>query len=138
MRPQSIVRFERVVLAMIVVGLVSAVLNMEQVTRAAAVYGFGEGLILAMQAISIAVLLLLMWLIARRRSVVAKWIYVLLGVAGLVMAAFQIGGVLRQPAPLLVIEAVQWLLTIFSIWLLFRPDAKAWFAHRDDPADPAT
>ena len=131
MRPQSIVRFERVVLAMIVVGLLASVLNWDNMTAAMEELGYGGGLVAATQALSVGILLLLMWLIARRRSVVAKWIYVLLSVGGLVMAAIGISGTLRQSTPLLIIEIVQWLLTIFSLWLLFRPDSNAWFSDRN-------
>jgi hypothetical protein len=77
-------------------------------------------------------MLLLMWLIARRRSVVAKWIWILLSIAGLALMVPAIGTVLRGPLPDVLLQLAQLVLTLLSVWMLLRPDAAAWF--RREPA----
>ncbi|WP_174298439.1 hypothetical protein [Sphingomonas bacterium] len=130
MRPISIVNFERCYLGAIVVGLVNsllvvpAMLRTPQVAQATAT--LGTGFLYGSIAIGIAITLLLWYFAARRASVVAKWIIVVFfafGVLGLVrnaMAGFPAGlsGVLSIVA--LVLQAV-------AVYLLFRPDANAWF-----------
>ena len=129
MRPASIVNFERIVLLLIVFGLAGTVLRWDQLRTYAEQQGYGEGMLIAVQAVSIGVLLLLMWLIAHRRSVVAKWIYVVLCLAGLAIGIPALGEAVRGPMPALLLQAAQWVLTLLSVWMLFRPDAKAWFAR---------
>jgi hypothetical protein len=140
MRPASIVNFERIVLITIVIGLVATVLNWEAVVAMARSQSrgqFGSNFVLVMQALLIALYLLLLWLIARRRNVVAMWIYVVLAVAGLLLSLRGIGDFGRMPLWAVLVQAAQWLLTLASLWLLFRPDARAWFRGAGSGADPA-
>ena len=132
MRPASIVTFERVVLFMLVIGFASAVLGWDALVAESERRGMGEGALIAVYAATVAITLLLLWLIARRRNNIARWIYVVMSVAGLAVSFANSGNISRMPVPELLTQAAQWLLTIVSIWLLFRPDAQSWFAgHRD-------
>jgi hypothetical protein len=140
MRPASIVNFERIVLITIVIGLAATVLNWEAVVAMARSQSrgqFGSNFVLVVQALSIALYLLLLWLIARRRSVVAMWIYVVLAVAGLLLSLRGLSELGRMPLWAVLLQAAQWLLTLASLWLLFRPDARAWFRGAGSAADPA-
>jgi hypothetical protein len=137
MRPASIVNFERVVLITIVIGLVATVLNWDAavaLVRWQSRGQFGSTFVLVIQAVSIAIYLLLLWLIARRRSVVAMWIYVVLAVAGLLLSLRGLPDLGRMPLLPLLLQAAQWLLTLVSLWLLFRPDSRAWFRGEGAPA----
>jgi hypothetical protein len=134
MRPNSIVTFERVFLIMIVLGLIGAVLRWDAVVAELRATGLAEGVGIAIYAFALAVSLLLLWLIARRGSSVARWIYVVLCVAGFALAIPAFGATLRLPLPELLMQIAQWLLAILSVWLLFRPDARAWFARSGDAA----
>lgn len=136
MRPASIVNFERVVLLMIVLALVNAALNWEAMTAYVRAQGMGPTVLIVVQAFSVAVMLLLLWLIARRRSVVAKWIWIALVALGIAMAVPGLSETFDLPAATLIVQLVQWLLSLATVWLLLRPDASAWFAGRDEP--PAT
>jgi hypothetical protein len=136
MRPASIVNFERVVLLTIVIGLVATVLNWEAavaMVRSQSRGQFGSTFVIVVEAISIALYLLLLWLIARRRSVVAMWIYVVFAVIGLLMSLRGLGDLGRLPLTALLLQGAQWLLTLVSLWLLFRPDSRAWFRGTDAP-----
>jgi len=82
-----------------------------------------------------AVILLLIWLIGRRRSTLAKWIYISLNlarVAGSITIPFAIG---HMPPTFSPLAWAQLIVLAGSIWLLFRPDARQWFAGAP-PVDP--
>ncbi|HEX8643826.1 MAG TPA: hypothetical protein VF702_07925 [Allosphingosinicella sp.] len=134
MRPQSIVQFERVVLLIIVVQLVGSFFNWEYMEMMVARQGMGSGVVAAAVAISIGITLLLLWLIARRRSVVAMWIYVAICAFGILTTLLGIGEIMRQTTPSILAQAAQLVLTIVSIWLLFRADSRAWFRKDATPA----
>ena len=88
-----------------------------------------SGTTLGIQIVMILLYLLLIYFISRKGSPVAKWIYVVLCVLGLVFGLVGLP-LMMQMGPLpLVIAIVQYALSIVSLWLLFRPDSKAWFAE---------
>ena len=136
MRPQSIINFERVVLLSLAFGILSAFLSWDQIQANVAATGFGGGFVIGVQAVTIAVYLLLLWFISRHGSPVAKWIYVVLAVAGLLFGLAGIGQTFAMGAVSAVLTIVQYVLTLVSLWLLFRPDAKAWFAEGRGEIDP--
>lgn len=127
MRPASIVNFERIALLLAVIVLVSAALSWDGLKAAAAQQGLGETALIVVHAVLVAVLLLLLWLIARRRSAVARWIWILLSLAAVAVSIPAIGDSLSWPLPELLLQAAQWVLLLLSIWMLLRPDAGAWF-----------
>jgi hypothetical protein len=143
MRPNSIVNFERVVWLAILIGIVNTwaswgkMLAMAQAQAAAqgSAMKIGGTFIIAVQVVFIAIYLLLVWLIARKGSPVAKWIYVVIAALVLILALVGIGKMAQYGTLSLVLAIAQHLLTIVSLWLLFRPDSKAWFAE-GRTADP--
>jgi hypothetical protein len=77
-----------------------------------------------------------MWLAARRGSVIAKWAYILLtsariGASIIVSVVLRRVTFLSSPLTLALL-----LLALASIWLLFLPSARNWFAgrHSIDPS----
>ena len=128
MRPKSIVLFERIVLLSLLLGIVNSLLISDRLTADAAAQGMSGNSVFVIQAITIVIYLLLIYFISRKASPVAKWIYVVLGVLGIVIAVAGISQTLGFGIPTLIITIVQYGLLIASIWLLFRPDANAWFA----------
>ncbi|HEY0012178.1 MAG TPA: hypothetical protein VGB79_04920, partial [Allosphingosinicella sp.] len=119
MRPQSIVLFERIVLASIGVGLLQALLM-------ASMLG-GAGLVMTVAVIIYAIYGVLIYFVARQASSTARWIYVVLAGLGLLYGLVGLGQLFEFPAHLLLLTLVQHGLTAASIYLLFRPDAMAWF-----------
>ena len=128
MRPKSIVLFERIVLLSLLLGIVNSLLISDRLTADAAAQGMSGNSVFVIQAITIVIYLLLIYFISRKASPVAKWIYVVLGVLGIVIAVAGVSQTLAFGIPTLIITIVQYGLLIASIWLLFRPDANAWFA----------
>ena len=126
MRPASIVNFERVVLLSLALGVLSTFLTFDQMVASA--QGFGSGFVIGEQAATIAVMLLLVYFISRKGSPVAKWIYVVLGVLGLIGGLSTFSQTLALGTLPVILTVIQYALLIASLWLLFRPDSKAWFA----------
>lgn len=126
MRPASIIRFEQLYLASIALAAVNSALLLSPAAGYAPP-GEASGLI-GFVATSLAVSLLLWFFAARRASRIAKWLMValfVLGAAGL--PAILSAGPLDIPA---VLTVVTWGLQAAAIWMLFRPDAAAWFKGR--------
>jgi|SRR4051812_41010633 hypothetical protein len=138
MRPNSIVNFERVVILSILLGIVGSVLNkakMEAMT--AGQPHLSSSTMLTIQIIVILLYLVLIYFISRKGSPVAKWIYVVLCAIGLLFGLLALPVLMKIGTLPLLIAVVQYGLSIVSLWLLFRPDSKAWFSEGRtvDPAD---
>ena len=136
MRPPSIVNFARVVLLSLALGILGTWLSWDKVEAIVAASGSGmtTGMVLGIQCVTIALYLLLIWFIYAKGSPVAKWIYVVLCVLGLVVGLLGFRQTMAYGTLPALLAAVQFLLSLISLWLLFRPDSKAWFSEgRGDP-----
>jgi hypothetical protein len=140
-RPPSIVNFERCYLGALLIGAVNAALNWERMMAMPAVQQarvtIGEWYLPATTALGYLIPLVLWYFAARRASVVAKWVIVVLfglGVLGLLAGlalgtmASDLGGVL---------SVVAFVLNAIAVFLLFKPDARAWFGERTGREDVA-
>lgn len=139
MRPASIVRFERVYGAYIVIGLIQLALSwgaanallQTQLAQAPNLPpSFGSTVLLAAYAVGVLIQLLLLYFIARRASDVARWILVIffvLAVLGIVRG--MLGGTLLAGLPG-ILSIVGFILYAVSVVLLFQPDARLWFQER--------
>ena len=136
MRPRSIVQFERVVLLSIAIAILDSFLSWDRTSAAVSAQGLGDGFVIGAQAFSVVIYLLLLWFIARKGSFMARGIYVALAVIGLAMGLFSLRQASNYETVSLIIMIVQLLLSLISIWLLFRPDANAWFSESRRAADP--
>lgn len=140
MRPKSIVLFDRLFLASLIIGVINAVLSFDsmQAELAAnpdtAALGWGPGMVVAVIAFSLMIPLLLWYLVAYRASGTAKWILVVLTVGGLLFVSIDLQNLLSLANIGTVVVTV---LQLVAIALLFSPDAKAWFDHGpgDNPDD---
>lgn len=130
-RPQSILWFERCFIGSMAVSLISAAFNWSTIQDS--IEAIPDSAILpswyipAMMLSGIVLNLVIWFFVARRGSVVAKWIATVffgLGAVGMVFTLF--GG--HAAASLSPTGIVAWLLSAVAIWMLFRPDAKAWFS----------
>jgi hypothetical protein len=132
-RPVSIVNFERCYLGAIVVGLINTAVNwqtmMETTQMRQANMMFGSTLLPVSIAIGLAISGLLWFFAARKGSAVAKWIIV-------VFFAFSVFGMLGKlfmhsssSTLELILGLVAFVLNGVAVWMLFRPDTKAWFGE---------
>ena len=138
MRPNSIVNFERIVIVSIVLGIINSWMTSEKMRALmAGKPQMSQSTTLTIQIIMILIYLVLIYFISRKGSPVAKWIYVVLCVLGLIAGVFALPLMAQLGTVSLVVAIVQYALSIASLWMLFRPDSKAWFSEgrTADPAD---
>ena len=134
-QPEPIRNFSRAFLASVAVGILNIVLNYGYFVQtmeadpAVAESGLGGTFLIGTYAIGVAISLLLWYFVARRGSVVAKWILVLFFVLGLLMLP---GSIIGAPLLLIIGTIVATVLQALSIWFLFRPESKSWFANDGD------
>lgn len=118
LRPDSIVWFERIIIATLLLGIVRGWLDWPQlVSQASPTFVF------AVLAIVLIISLGLTLLISRRRSHLAKWISIALFVAGLPTVFSQ-----GFPAGVAgAVSIIQLLAQLLAYSLLFTPAARRWF-----------
>lgn len=134
MRPSSIIAFERVALLAIAVGLLGVALSWNAVVAAVAGHGYGPGFVAASNALIFGLILVLLFLVSRRRSNVARWIWIVLFAFG-VAHALATGTVLASGSTLgKIMDGAGWLLGAIGVWLLLRRDSAEWFARRGSVA----
>jgi hypothetical protein len=129
MRPKSIVLFERFVLASIGLGLLSLLLSLDTLGVVARMTGSSVGLLVGIPILIFLLYGVLIYFVAHQASSVARWIYVVLAGLGLLFGLVGIGSLMAFPAPIVVLTLAQHGLTAASLFMLFQPDALAWFAQ---------
>ena len=139
MRPASIVMFERLFFASLVLSVVSFIIGYDAMTEQMAneptlqQVGIGSGLMVGTMVASLTIYLLLWFFIARKASSVAKWILVAL----LALSVIALPAMLMGPWDLrMILGLAVYALEVVAAVFLFRPDAGAWFKGevRTDPA----
>lgn len=142
MRPRSIILFERIFGFTILLGIVAGIWAWVNVSSmlppgsppqaAAMMPAIMAGSLIGGLIIN----LLLLYFIARKGAEVAKWIFILFFALGLLGVVRGLVGTTAQVAPLThVLSVVQILIEAYCVWLLFRPDAVAWFKGERSPRD---
>ena len=132
MRPASIVGFERLSLLALAIAVVVAVLEWERNVGPLVARGLSETLAIGLYAVVLAIQIMLVLLISRGRSNVAKWIYVVLMVVAVVMAIPALGGAFGRGV-LGLAEVLQLLLQIGAVALLFKRESSEWLARKTAP-----
>jgi hypothetical protein len=129
MRPKSIIMFERLFLASLVLGVLNFALSYEDAAAVIAndagaqKMGLGGGFLVGVTAVSTVVYLLLWFLAARMASNIAKWILVVFVGLGVLSALPAMTGTWNAT---LALSLVVYALEVLALVYLFRPDAKAW------------
>jgi hypothetical protein len=144
MRPQSIIRFEQAYLASVAVWAVNSALGWRaQISAVDSSFARMPEMIPAMQGLLIGltlfvlfVSLLLWYFTARKASEVAKWIIVALFGLSAVGLPFTLAGFEQTGIVPAALNVVTFALNAVAVWMLFRPDAAAWFRASDGSAPP--
>ncbi len=141
MRPKSIQLFERLYLASIALTLIATALGWDALVRGATIPG-AEGAAAAVAGIAIGVVVLaqlIVWyFVARRGSSIAKWAAVLFFLLNLwgIGATVQLAMNGSLPSVLTIFARI---VELAAIAMLFRADARPWFAHdEEDDTDTPT
>jgi hypothetical protein len=143
MRPESIQWFERVYIVRIVVGIALSLYSFYWMSHAFGAYpmpAYGLKYIAIGSVVMVTLInLLLLYFIARRASVVAKWIFVVATLIGLVSVVHTVIAPNFLPALLKMGPLFGVGLDFTMIMLLFQPDSRDWFEGggvvEDDYAD---
>lgn len=134
-RPQSIIWFERCFLGAIGIGIINSALNWSKIQAAVdatpGAAGLPAGFMIGTIVIGLIINLVLWYFAARRGANVAKWIIVVLFGLGLLGLVRTLTSGVAAPT-MNVFAYVALALQAVGVWMLFRPDAKAWFAGRRD------
>ncbi len=129
MRPTSIIRFEQLFLTSLAIGLINVFLTWD--TTMATIQAdpnsaaLGPNFAYITTAFGFGINILLWYLVARKAVGFVKWILLVLMVIGLLAlpSSFAI-----LPTLNLAIALVLTIMQAIAVYMLFRPDAKRWFA----------
>ena len=142
-RPASIVLFEKLYIAVIVIGVIGVALSWSSLTAMAdsqpgLPQSAASGILIGALIFGFLIPILLLYFIARRASNIAKWIFVVLTAFSLYSFVAGLSNPQMPKGLLLAANVVSLLLTLYCAWLLFQPDAKAWLESKgaDAAGDP--
>ena len=143
LRPTSITNFERCYLGSIALGFIILALTWNSqlalLARNPATAQLSGGAIygslLTGLVIGAVVAILLWYFAARRASVVAKWIIVVFFAFGVLSLLNSLSKGMVPPGLGGVLTIANIVLQGVAVWMLFKPDAKAWFADRGRSAN---
>lgn len=126
--PTNVVLFERLMYASLCIGLLNLILDGPRQASAPEMEQLGGPAFFAAVAIgTLAVLLLFIWLIARRGKNWARWLFAALFVIGLWPTIQNIIGLLGTNPPVAALSVAQIVIQVAAIFFVFTGDARAWF-----------
>ena len=130
MRPKPIIRFERALLIAVAIELINNFVALPTLTRGLAMSGIEMNLPLKVASVvaAPALCLILGYCIARRASVIAKWLLTIFIVLTLYVFIRQMGATpLKSGNVMLMAAVIADLLKIYAVICLFLPGARPWF-----------
>src|SRR5262245_3628766 len=119
--PSNVARFEQLFYASLIVGVFIFASDFERLEKLGPVSSM-----IATIALTVALLVLLVWLIARRGKNWARWVLVVGFVGGL---PFYVMNMSEQRALTALLSALQLVLQVVALVFLFTGNARAWFAR---------
>jgi hypothetical protein len=126
--PKNVVIFERLMYAAVTIGLLNLILDasrQSELPEIQAAGGFGVVALVALVALGL--LLVLMWLIARKRKNWARWLFVGFFVIGLWPTLQNVAVVLEANPPVGLLSVAQIVVQMAAIFFIFSGDAGPWF-----------
>jgi len=133
MRPKPIIWFERVMLLAVALGLLNTALEWDYLaslnpTTPAQPY--------ISWSVFFGLYLLLLWLVSRRGSAIARGTFLILVVAAVLLAFISPPPSMSLGFVTAAIAVAQYLLALAGVELVFQTDAKPWFDGRRMSVDP--
>jgi len=130
MRPKPIIRFERALLIAVAIELINNFVALPALSRGLALRGFEMTLPLKVASVAAApALCLILWyFIARRASVIAKWLLTIFVAFTLYVFFGQMAETpLKSGNVMLMAAVIADLLKIYAVVCLFLPGTRSWF-----------
>lgn len=141
-RPPSIVRYEQLYIASVVLSLIVGLLTyqtrVDLLSANPQVATLAQPIVLGTTAIGLFISAVLWWYTARQPGIVAKWIVVVFAAFAAIGVLLAVPTLMRSgPVPIYAIVAgiVANALYIAAAVMLFRADAKLWFGETPDDGD---
>lgn len=132
--PRSVALFERLMYASLALSLLVIGLDGTRMAALPEVQASGGiGFLIATGLFTVAILMLFIWLIARRRKNWARIVFVVLFVLGLIPFAQNFVNVLAANPLAAAVSALQMLLQVAALFFVFSSSARPWF-KKDEPA----
>ncbi|MGD0672821.1 MAG: hypothetical protein ABSB13_12130 [Candidatus Binatus sp.] len=129
-RPSNVVRFEQLMYISLGIGVIQSILHWNRSVSNARVAGLGgAGFVLFIQFFVLAIIVLFIWLIARRRKNWARWVWLSLFILGLPFAFPELSRLLRSGLIVATLVCAQNLAQIVALYLIFTGNAREWFAR---------
>ena len=125
MRPKTIIWFEVIFFATLLLGVIQSYLGWETLTEKAS-----AGYVLGIQIISVAIVIAVVLFISRKKSKVAMWILVIMSLLGLPLVFLLATS--EQLAGSGWITLVQTIGQLFAVALLFFPASRTWMSKKTE------
>lgn len=138
MQPRSIALFSRIFLASLVLTAVLSVFDFPALKAALVrqdpgAASLGDGVMVLVFGLALAVMLVLWFLIARQGSNIAKWVLVALTVIGFGLTLPDYFAAFRHVRLISTLSLLAALGQLIAIAFLFRADARAWLGREQSP-----
>lgn len=133
MQPKAIQRFDMLYLGSLAVSTAGFFIgyddSLQQMNQQLAGSGMeiGGGLLAGIFIVSMAISLLLWWLVSSKRSVVAKWILTVLTALSLLGVALGLPQMLANFTLTVGLQLLAMVMGVAAVFFLFTGDAKPWF-----------
>ena len=122
--PSNVGRFEQLMYLTVGIGLIGSVLSWNRSVARASALG-GATLVLFVQLSVLALMVLFIWLAARRHKNWARWLLLIVGIMGLPSYVGILGHYLEPLAGVLILA--QLLFQVIAFVLIFTGNARDWF-----------
>lgn len=142
-KPDSIKLFDRLYLGSLALGALNFAMGWSEMSDKLArtpeivAAGLGSGFMIATVVVSMAINLVIWSFISLRASKIAKWIFVAFFAIGLLTMLSNLNNPLGPQGLSLAVALFVTVMQGGALYMLFRPDALAWF-DRTPPVDPDT
>ena len=127
-RPSNVILFEQLWYLSLGIGVILTIVAWYRIvalTHGAA--GFGIHLVLLIQAVVVAVAVLFIWLIARRRKNWARWVFLTLAILDVPFALRELRLVLYMHRITATLVCAQNAAQVTALYLVFTGNAREWF-----------
>lgn len=130
--PKNVVIFERLMYASVCIGLLSLILDASRQAAQPEVQAVGGMPFVALVALAgIAIVLLLIWLTARKGKNWARWLFAVLFVIGLWPTLQNIDMLLTANPIVALLAVAQIVIQVAAIYFVFTGDAAPWFQRTE-------
>jgi hypothetical protein len=125
-RPSNVIRFEQLMYLSIALGVINTAHDWNRLVSIARPEG-GAAFVLFVNGGVLGILILLIWLSARRAKNWARWVYLAIFVLGLPGGGRQVAINLSQRPVSGIIGVIQTALQVAALFLIFTGNSREWF-----------